>query len=80
MVETMPEWSERIVNFLVNGFPQKEICKDLACKLIKECGPYFLMAGTLYKRGKDDVLRQCAHEDEYLYILQETHMSIARLN
>lgn len=25
MVETMPEWSERIVNFLFNGFPRKEL-------------------------------------------------------
>ena len=77
MVETMPEWSEKIVNFLVNGFPPKELRKDLARKLIKECAPYCLVAGTLYKQGKDDVLRRCAREDEYLYILQEAHMGAA---
>ncbi|MCO5600411.1 hypothetical protein L7F22_054523 [Adiantum nelumboides] len=77
MVETIPEWSEKIVNFLVNGFPPKELRKDVAQKLIKECEPYSLIAGTLYKLGKDDILRRCAREDEYLYILQEAHMGVA---
>ncbi|MCO5580323.1 hypothetical protein L7F22_034189 [Adiantum nelumboides] len=76
MVETIPEWSEKIVNFLVNGFPPKELRKDVARRLIKECEPYLLIAGTLYKLGKDDILRRCAHEDEYLYILQEAHMGV----
>ncbi|MCO5563733.1 hypothetical protein L7F22_017380 [Adiantum nelumboides] len=77
MVETIPEWSEKIVNFLVNGFPPKELRKDVARRLIKECEPYSLIAGTLYKLGKDDILRRCAREDEYLYILQEAHMGVA---
>ncbi|MCO5557534.1 hypothetical protein L7F22_011100 [Adiantum nelumboides] len=77
MVETIPEWSEKIVNFLVNGFPPKELRKDVAQRLIKECEPYSLIAGTLYKLGKDDILRRCAREDEYLYILQEAHMGVA---
>ncbi|MCO5603633.1 hypothetical protein L7F22_057784 [Adiantum nelumboides] len=77
MVETIPEWSEKIVNFLINGFPPKELRKDVARKLIKECEPYSLIARTLYKLGKDDTLRQCAREDEHLYILQEAHMGIA---
>ncbi|MCO5595571.1 hypothetical protein L7F22_049616 [Adiantum nelumboides] len=77
MVETIPEWSEKIVNFLVNGFPPKELRKDVARRLIKECEPYSLIVGTLYKLGKDDILRRCAYEDEYLYILQEAHMGVA---
>ncbi|MCO5566992.1 hypothetical protein L7F22_020675 [Adiantum nelumboides] len=76
MVETIPEWSEKIINFLVNGFPPKELCKDVAQRLIKECEPFSLIAGTLYKLGKDDILRRCAREDEYLYILQEAHMGV----
>ncbi|MCO5595618.1 hypothetical protein L7F22_049663 [Adiantum nelumboides] len=78
MVETIPEWSEKFINFLVNGFPPKELRKDVARRLIKECEPYSLIAGTLYKLGKDDILRRCAREDEYLYILQEAHMGVAR--
>ncbi|MCO5573602.1 hypothetical protein L7F22_027374 [Adiantum nelumboides] len=77
MVETIPEWSEKIVNFLVNGFPPKELHKDVVQRLIKECEPYSLIAGTLYKLGKDYILRRCAREDEYLYILQEAHMGVA---
>ncbi|MCO5554464.1 hypothetical protein L7F22_007993 [Adiantum nelumboides] len=72
MIETIPEWSEKIVNFLVNGFPPKELHKDVARRLIKECELYSLIAGTLYKLGKDDILKRCAREDEYLYILQST--------
>ncbi|MCO5547027.1 hypothetical protein L7F22_000468 [Adiantum nelumboides] len=78
MVETIPEWSEKIVNFLVNGFPPKEFRKDVARRLIKECEPYSLIAGTLYKLGKNDILKRYAREDEYLYILQEAHMGVAR--
>ncbi|MCO5567076.1 hypothetical protein L7F22_020761 [Adiantum nelumboides] len=37
MVETILEWNEKIVNFLVNGFPPKELRKDVARTLIKEC-------------------------------------------
>ncbi|MCO5597252.1 hypothetical protein L7F22_051328 [Adiantum nelumboides] len=77
MVETIPEWSEKIVNFLVNGFSPKELRKDVAPRLIKECEPYSLIGGTLYKLGKDDILRRCAREDEYLYILNEAHMGVA---
>ncbi|MCO5609650.1 hypothetical protein L7F22_063880 [Adiantum nelumboides] len=77
MVETIPEWSEKIVSFLVNGFPPKELRKDVARRLIKECEPYSLIARTLYKLGKDDILKRCARENEYLYILQEAHMGVA---
>ncbi|MCO5600414.1 hypothetical protein L7F22_054526 [Adiantum nelumboides] len=77
MVDTIREWSEKIVNFLVNGFPPKELRKDVARRLIKECEPYSLIAGTLYKLEKDEILRRCAREDEYLYILQEAHMGVA---
>ena len=71
MVEAIPEWSEKIVIFLANGFPDKELRKDVARKLLKECEPYTLIAGTLYRRGKDDILRRCPREDEYLFILRD---------
>ncbi|MCO5606432.1 hypothetical protein L7F22_060620 [Adiantum nelumboides] len=76
MVETIFEWSEKIVNFIFDGFSPKELHKDVAQRLIKECELYSLIAGTLYKLGKDDILRRCAREDEYLYILQESHMGV----
>ncbi|MCO5575353.1 hypothetical protein L7F22_029153 [Adiantum nelumboides] len=76
MVETILEWSEKIVNFLVNGFLPKELQKDVDQRLIKECEPYLLIVGTLYKVGKDDILRRCARENKYLYILQEAHMGV----
>ena len=38
---------------------------------------YTLIQDQLYKRGPDDQLRLCAHETEYIPLLEQAHGSIA---
>ncbi|MCO5555202.1 hypothetical protein L7F22_008745 [Adiantum nelumboides] len=39
----------------------------------KEAEDYVLIEDNLYRRGKDDQLRMCATEEEYVLILQQAH-------
>ena len=44
-----------------------------ARRLIRDAAPYQLIAGQLYKQGKDGVLRRCVREGEFIPILDEAH-------
>ena len=48
-----------------------------ARRLIRDTAPYQLIAGQLYKQGKDGVMRRCVREDEFILILDEAHSRIA---
>ena len=48
-----------------------------ARRLIRDAAPYQLIAGQLYKQGKDGVMRRCIREDEFILILDEAHSEIA---
>ena len=64
LVDSIPQWSEHIVDVLAHGLTN--VCnlgKQKARQIIKESAHYQLIAGQLYKRGKDDLLRRCPRED-----------------
>ena len=46
-------------------------------RLIRDAAPYQLIAGQLYRQGKDGVMRRCVREDEFILILDEAHSGIA---
>ena len=47
-----------------------------AWQIVKECAGHQLIAGQLYKRSKDDILRRCPREDETLHIMEEAHQRV----
>jgi len=49
-----------IVKYLMSGRPPPGMTKLEARQLIRRVGPYQLIAGQLYIKGKDQVIRICA--------------------
>ena len=62
----------------MSGRPPPDMSKAEARKLIRLAGPYQLIVGKLYIRGKDDVIRRCALPHEIDDILFQAHDGIAR--
>ena len=44
--------------------------------LLHKCGQYTLIDNTLYKRGKDDILRRCIYKYEIPIILEGCHSDV----
>ena len=59
-VDFVPDGYEGIVEYLMSGRPPPGMTKLEARQLIRKVGPYQLIAGQLYIKGKDEVLRRCA--------------------
>jgi transposase InsO family protein len=67
-----PEYAE-IINYLqTNTFPEGYTDKQKR-RLAYRAGPYTIIANTLYKQGKDGVLRRCVTSSEIPQILKECH-------
>jgi hypothetical protein len=67
-----PEYAE-IINYLqTNTFPEG-LSKKQQQRLIFKAAPYSIIADTLYKKGKDGVLRRCIMNSEVPLILQGCH-------
>ena len=47
-----------------------------ARRLIRDAATYQLIAGQLYKQGRDGVMHRCVREDEFILILDEAHSGI----
>ena len=77
LVDLVPEWAEEICHYLANGLPtDTPVDMAKARRLIRDAAPYQLIAGQLYKQGKDGVMRRCVREDEFILILDEAHSGI----
>ena len=67
-----PEYAE-IINYLQsNTFPEGYNDKQKQ-RLAYKAGPYTIIANTLYKQGKDGVLRRCVTSSEIPQTLKECH-------
>ena len=62
----------------MSGRPPLDMSKAEARKLIRLAGAYQLIAGQIYIRGKEDVIRRCALPHEINDILSQAHDGIAR--
>ena len=49
-----------IVEYLMSGRPPPGMTKLEARQLIRRVGPYQLIAGQIYIKEKDEVMRRCA--------------------
>jgi len=61
----------------MSGRPPPDMSKADARKLIRLARPYQLIAGQMYVRGKDDIIRRCALPHEVDSILFQAHDGIA---
>ena len=59
-VDYASEEYEGIVEYMMSGRPPPGMTKLEARQLIRRAGPYQLIAGQIYIKGKDEVIRRCA--------------------
>ena len=67
------DYSEIIQYLTFQTFPL-DYDEKLKRRLILKSGPYTMIAGTLYKQGKDGVLRRCVFASEVQTILEGCHL------
>ncbi|MCO5573220.1 hypothetical protein L7F22_026989 [Adiantum nelumboides] len=72
-VTVAPKWSSYIVDYLKSGVLPETMTLSRVKAITKETEDYVLIEDNLYRRGKDDQLRMCATEEEYVPILQQAH-------
>ena len=71
-----PKWAEPIVKFLTTHTFPENMSKVRQRYLQKQAAKFCMIANQLYHRGKDDQLRICVIENEYLGVLEHAHSSI----
>ncbi|MCO5555292.1 hypothetical protein L7F22_008837 [Adiantum nelumboides] len=72
-VTVAPKWSSYIVDYLKSGVLPETMTLSRMKAITKEAEDYVLIEDNLYRRGKDNQLRMCATEKEYVPILQQAH-------
>jgi len=75
-VEVLPTEYADIIHFLSTGQFPLDYTEKQKKKLVYKIGLYTLIADTLYKKGKDEILRCCINPSEVLLILQGCHSDI----
>jgi len=68
-VEVIPMEYADIIHFLSKGQFPVDYTKKQKKKLVYKVGPYTLIAETLYKKGKDEILRRCINRSQVPFIL-----------
>lgn len=66
-----------MLNFLTEGLLSSELSKDKRKKLALKSRTFMVIAGVLYKRGIDQVIRRCVPDFEQVIVLKEAHQGIA---
>lgn len=76
-IDVIPREYAEIIEYLQhNKFPPDFTAKQQR-RLVFKAMPYTIIADTLYKKGKDGVLRRCVTSSEIPLILKECHDNMA---
>ena len=65
-------------HFVTIGLPPPQMRTDEKKWLAVRSRNFFLIAGTLYHKGSDDIWQQCVRRDEKEVVLRKVHCGIAR--
>ncbi|MCO5602906.1 hypothetical protein L7F22_057046 [Adiantum nelumboides] len=72
-----PNWSQYIVDFLTTRTFPENTSRARQRSIEIETRDFTIIGDQLYKKDKDDQLRICAHEKQYLHILEQAHGGIS---
>lgn len=62
-----------MVQFLTDGVLPSIMSTDQKKKLTLRSRPFLIIAGALYRKGADQIIRRCVPDEEQKAILQEAH-------
>ena len=72
-IEWVPRWSEELVSFLHTAVVPSDKLEEVV-DFVKATNNFVLIAGHLYYRDRDTVLKQVACPEEYFSILRDAHV------
>ena len=75
--EISENWYDQMLHYLQDGIFLEGMDKDYRRRLALRSRPYLIIAGFLYKRGIDGIIRRCVPDFEQLSVLQEAHSGSA---
>ena len=64
---------DQMLNFLLDGMLPAHMTMDQKRKFVLKSRPFLVIAGSLYQRGIDQIIRRCVSEEEQEAMLRETH-------
>ena len=79
-VEMIPEWSKDFVPMFTVGNLRLSNSWDANLALIEQTRHYSMVAGRLYKKGRDEVLRLCIDSNETTSYLEQAHVAIGNIH
>ena len=79
-VEMILEWSKDLVPLLTIGKLKLNDFMDRNLSLLEQSKQYSMIAGRLYKLGKDGVLRLCVETQETRMYLEQAHVALGNIH
>ena len=79
-VEMIPKWSKDVVPMLTMGTLQLSPSKDVNLALVEHSQHYSMIAGRLYKGGKDLILQLCIDKEEAATYMEYAHIAVGNLH
>ena len=65
-----------MLQFLTEGVLPTDMSTDQRKKFALKSRPFLIIAGALYRRGADQIIRRCVPEEEQKAVLQEAHFGV----
>ena len=75
--QTFDNWYDQMVQFLTDGVLPSNMSTDQKKKFALRSRPFLIIAGALYRKGADQIIRRCVPEEEQKAVLQEAHHGTA---
>ena len=76
-IEVTDNWYDEMLGFLTKGMFPEAMGKERKKKIALRSRTFQVIAGVLYKRGIDQVVKRCVPDFEQRIVLKEAHQGIA---
>lgn len=70
-------WYDQMLMFLTDGVMPNQFSTDQRRKFALKSKPFLVIAGALYRKGVDQIIRRCVDEEEQKLVLQEAHQGVS---
>ena len=71
-------WYDQLLMFLTDGILLEKLIVDRRRKFALKSKPFLIIAGALYKKGIDQIIRRCVLDEEQQEVLSEAHSGGSR--
>ena len=76
----IPEWSIQFAPMLMSGMLRLNLDMRENKHLIEQSCEYFMLAGRLYKKGKDGILRLCIEKNKSDVYVEQAHIALGNIH